>query len=90
VHKGEECQGVEIVVTDRGSVNSMLMGFEIAMALGKLYPQKFDVTKMLTLVGNANAITRLKNGDAPGTIVSDWDADLETFRKMREKYLIYR
>ena len=90
VHKGEECQGVEIVVTDRGSVNSMLMGFEIATALGKLYPQNFDVTKMLTLVGNANAITRLKNGDAPGTIVSDWDADLETFRKMREKYLIYR
>ena len=77
-------------MTDRASVNSMLMGFEIATALAKLYPQNFEMTKMLTLVGNANAIARLKNGDAPGTIVSDWDADLETFRKMREKYLIYR
>jgi uncharacterized protein YbbC (DUF1343 family) len=68
----------------------MLMGLEIATALGKLYPEKFDVTKMLTLVGNANTVARLKNGDAPGIIVSDWDADLETFRKTREKYLIYQ
>jgi len=90
VHKGEECEGVEIVVTDRGSVNSMLMGLEIATALAKLYPQNFDVTKMITLVGNASAIARLKNADAPGTIVSDWNADLENFRKMRAKYLIYR
>jgi uncharacterized protein YbbC (DUF1343 family)/CubicO group peptidase (beta-lactamase class C family) len=89
-HKDQVCQGVEIVVTDRGSVNSMLMGLEIATALAKLYPQNFDVTKMITLVGNAGTIARLKNGDAPGTIVSDWNPDLDTFRKMRAKYLIYQ
>ena len=68
----------------------MLMGLEIAEALAKLYPQKFDVAKIMTLVGNANTIARLKNGDAPGTIVSGWDPDLAAFGKMREKYLIYQ
>jgi uncharacterized protein YbbC (DUF1343 family)/CubicO group peptidase (beta-lactamase class C family) len=90
VHKGEECQGVEIVVTDRRSVYSVLMGMEIAAALAKFYPQKFDVTKIVTLVGNANAVARLKNGDAPGNIVSDWSSDIEAFRKMRSKYLLYK
>jgi uncharacterized protein YbbC (DUF1343 family) len=90
VHNGEECQGVEIIVTDRRSVYSVLMGMEIAAALAKFYPQKFDVTKIITLVGNADTVARLKNGDAPGNIVSDWSADLETFRKIRSKYLLYK
>lgn len=90
VNKGEECQGAELVVTDRASVNSMLMGLEIAAALQKLYPDHFDAAKILTLVGNADTIARLKSGEAPGAIVSGWDASLEAFRKMRAKYLLYR
>ncbi|MGH9702861.1 MAG: exo-beta-N-acetylmuramidase NamZ domain-containing protein, partial [Candidatus Acidiferrales bacterium] len=35
------CEGVALVITDRSSVNSMLMGLEIASALNKLYPKQF-------------------------------------------------
>ncbi|MGZ4789873.1 MAG: hypothetical protein ACXVZX_15240 [Terriglobales bacterium] len=35
-------------------------------------------------------IAKLKAGDAPATIVSGWSADLEAFRKMRAKYLLYQ
>jgi len=67
----------------------MRMGIEIAAALAKLYPRNFDATKIITLVGNAETIRRLKAGDAPAAIVAGWNEELETFRKMRAKYLLY-
>ena len=78
-----------MVVTDRASLQSMRMGIEIASALAKLYPGKFDVAKMIALVGNAATIERLENGDAPAAIVASWNEELEAFRKMRAKYLLY-
>ena len=66
------------------------MGIEIAAALGKLYPGDFDVSKMIALVGNAETIRKLKAGEAPATIVASWSADLEAFRNMRSKYLLYQ
>ena len=38
LYKGELCEGVRVVVTDRKAVQAVLMGMEIASALGKLYP----------------------------------------------------
>ncbi len=89
LYKGELCQGVRVAVTDRGAFQSMRMGIEIAAALVRLYPGKFDAAKTIALVGNAATIERLKNGDAPAAIVAGWDKDLAEFRRMRAKYLIY-
>lgn len=89
-HKDQPCEGAEIVITDRASVNSMLMGFEIAATLAKLYPDLFHVEQMLTLTGNSSAITRLKNGDSPNRIFSDEDPAIDAFRTVRSKYLIYK
>jgi uncharacterized protein YbbC (DUF1343 family) len=87
--KGEMCEGASVVVTNRDSFASMRMGIEIAAALAKLYPRNFDATKIIALVGNAETIRRLKAGDAPAAIVAGWNEELETFRKMRAKYLLY-
>ena len=87
---GEVCQGASVDVINRASFDSMRMGIEIAAALWKLYPDNFDVTKMIALLGNAETIKKLKGGAAPAAIVSSWNADLETFRKIRAKYLLYR
>ncbi len=78
------------MITDRASVHSMLMGFEIAAALAKLYPELFHVEQLTLLVGNSSAISRLQHGDAPNRIFSDEDPALESFRTMRSKYLMYR
>jgi len=66
------------------------MGIEIASALGKLYPGKFEAAKMIDLVGNAATIKQLVEGEDPAVIVASWNKDLETFRKVRAKYLLYR
>lgn len=83
------CQGISLVITDRASLNSMLMGLEIAAALNQLYPGQFSLDKMIELVGNADTIAKLKSGEAPTRIVWDWQADLSNFRKLRANYLIY-
>jgi uncharacterized protein YbbC (DUF1343 family)/CubicO group peptidase (beta-lactamase class C family) len=89
LYKDARCEGISLVITDRASVSSMLMGLEIAAALQKLYPDRFDVDKMMELVGSKATIERLKKGDAPTRIVTDWAGELDAFRKMRMKYLIY-
>ena len=45
---------------------------------------------MIELVGNAATIKQLVNGGDPAAIVARWDKDLEAFRKVRAKYLLYR
>ena len=90
LYKGEMCEGARVAVTDRNSLQSMRMGIEIASALAKLYPGKFETAKMIELVGNAVTIERLVNGDSPAEIVSSWNGELEMFRKLRAKYLLYR
>jgi uncharacterized protein YbbC (DUF1343 family)/CubicO group peptidase (beta-lactamase class C family) len=89
-HKDELCEGAEIVIMDRASVHSTLMGFEIAATLAKLYPELFHVEQIALLVGNSSVISRLQQGDSPTRIFSDEDPALESFRTMRSKYLLYR
>jgi uncharacterized protein YbbC (DUF1343 family) len=89
LYTGEMCEGASLLVADRASFETMRTGIEIAKALAKLYPSNFDVTKMIALVGNAETIGRLKAGDTPAAIVASWSGELEAFRKMRAKYLLY-
>jgi uncharacterized protein YbbC (DUF1343 family)/CubicO group peptidase (beta-lactamase class C family) len=90
LHKDVPCEGIALVITDRASLHAMLMGLEIAAALWKLYPEKFEIDKIITLVGSAATLERLKKGDAPTRIVEDWAEELDAFRKLRAKYLLYR
>jgi uncharacterized protein YbbC (DUF1343 family) len=88
-YAGEKCEGVGLTVVDRDGLRSMLMGLEIAEALHKLYPQQFQIAKMITLLGSQSTVERLERGDDPKAILAGWDGDLAKFRAMRAKYLIY-
>jgi len=89
LHKGELCEGVKVVLKDRDALRAMHMGIEIATALGKLYPGKFETAKMIELVGNAMTIRELANGVDPAAIAASWTKDIDTFRNVRAKYLLY-
>ena len=75
---------------DRGSVFPILLGFEMAEALAKLYPKNFDVKGMIELVGSAATIDRLQKGDSPSNIVIGEEDEIRAFRALREKYLLYK
>jgi uncharacterized protein YbbC (DUF1343 family) len=88
--KGKLCGGVRVVLTNRDALESLLMGMEIASALEKLYPGKMEAAKMIELIGNTSTIKLLEAGEDPVAILATWDGDIETFQRIREKYLLYR
>ncbi|MFN2482894.1 MAG: exo-beta-N-acetylmuramidase NamZ domain-containing protein, partial [Pyrinomonadaceae bacterium] len=90
VFKGEECGGVNIVVTDRAHLRPVLAGLEIAAALRKLYPAEWKVDSYARLLVNADALERLKRGDPPEEIARAWQAKLDEFKRARARALIYR
>ncbi len=90
VFKGEECGGVNIIVTDRTQFRPVLAGLEMAAALRRLYPSEWKVDDYLRLLVNADALERLKRGDAPEEIVRSWQPKLEEFRRARSGALLYR
>jgi uncharacterized protein YbbC (DUF1343 family) len=90
LYKGELCDGLRVVLTDRNVLQPLRMGIEIAAALRKLSTGKFELGKMIDLVGNAITIKQLEEGEDPAAIVASWNKDLEMFHKKRTKYLLYR
>lgn len=90
IYKGQACRGVRIAITNRDALRSMRMGLEIADALHRMYPGDFHLDKVIELLGSQATIDRLERGDSPADIVAGWSADIEKFRAMREKYLLYR
>ena len=90
LYAAERCGGVAIRVLDKRAVRSMTMGMEIVSVLRHLYPDRFDVQKMLFLVGNDQTIRKLQEGVPPTEIIKGWDADLKAFEAMRRKYLLYK
>ena len=90
LYSGQRCGGVGIRITDRQAVRSMQMGMEIASVLKKLYADKFDPAKLITLVGNDKTIQELQEGVRVEQIVAGWAEDLKSFDAMRKKYFLYK
>jgi uncharacterized protein YbbC (DUF1343 family)/CubicO group peptidase (beta-lactamase class C family) len=89
VFKGEECSGINIIITDRDRFRPVTSGLEVAVALHKLYPSQWKIDSYLRLLANADALEGLKRGDSAGDIVRSWGNSLEDFRKARARALIY-
>ena len=90
VFKDEECKGVNLVITDRAEFRPVQAGIEIAVALRRLYPADWKVDSYLRLLVNADALERVKRGEAPEEILKSWNTQIEEFRRTREPYLLYR
>jgi uncharacterized protein YbbC (DUF1343 family)/CubicO group peptidase (beta-lactamase class C family) len=89
-YSGQPCQGVNITVTDRNSLDAPELGIELAAALRKLYASDFKIEKMQGLLVNQSAYDALMAGQDPRRIAQDWMDELQKFGKVREKYLIYK
>ena len=89
-YPGQDCQGVNIIVTDRNAVDAPELGIELAAALHKLYAADFKIEKMQGLLVNQSAYDALMAGQDPRRIAQEWQEGLEKFAKIREKYLIYK
>ncbi|MBI4166741.1 MAG: DUF1343 domain-containing protein [Acidobacteria bacterium] len=88
-YAGISCQGVSIILLDRGALNSPALGIELASALYRLYPRDFDLDRTLSLIGSRAALDEIRQGKDASSIILGFDEPLEQFRHMREKFLLY-
>jgi uncharacterized protein YbbC (DUF1343 family) len=88
-YAGQMCHGAFVFVTDPATFRSARLGIELADALHRMFPAKFQLDKTIFLIGSQSTIERIKRKDAPANIIADWEPDLEKFRVMRQKYLLY-
>lgn len=90
VFKGMNCGGVSILLTDRDQCPVVDVGLTLALTLQRLYPNEFALEKMQTLLQSRATLEAIKAGKSLAEIKQGWAADLESFRKRREPFLLYK
>ena len=90
VFKDEECNGVNIIVTDRARFHPVQAGLEIAVALRRLYPAEWKVDDYRRLLVNAETLEAVKRADEPEAIMRLWSGGLSEFRRARARALLYK
>jgi uncharacterized protein YbbC (DUF1343 family) len=87
---GERCEGVNLIVLDRNTLDSPELGIELASALYKLYPNDFKLERITDLLVNQSVFEAIGAGKDPRRIAGDWQERLGEFVRLREKYLLYK
>ncbi len=86
---GQVCGGVNLVLTDRKAFKAVETGIQLAVVLHKLYPRKFDLKKVNTLLGHPKILADIRDGRPAREILQGWKDDEMRFRKRRREFLLY-
>lgn len=87
----QQCSGVLISVTDKNIFEPVKVGVVILVSLNKLFKDfKFNKDNYIDKLAGTDKLRKMiLNGDGYDSIVNSWKDDLESFKKEREKYLLY-
>lgn len=90
-HKGKTCFGVKVTITDREKLDPIQAGLHLVQAFYEVHPDLFrSYEGFATEVGDKEVWTLLTGKKIKPEVVADrWKADLERFRRVRERYLLY-
>jgi uncharacterized protein YbbC (DUF1343 family) len=88
-YQGVQCGGVNILITNSEKLNSVLVGLTLISVLHRLYPDKFEMGNVMNLLGNVEAMKRLKAGESPAEVLQAFRPEMQDFLAKRQKALIY-
>jgi len=90
-YKGQECNGVRIITTDRDRLEPYYSGVLIVKEIYVMYPSEFEwkIGHFDRLCGNPRVRQAISSGASLKKLRSKWQVELEAFREIRAKYLIY-
>jgi uncharacterized protein YbbC (DUF1343 family) len=88
-YQGVSCGGVNILITNYEKLNSVLLGLTVISVLHRLYPEKIDMKSVMHLLGNGEALKRLKAGESPAEVLHAGHPEMQDFLNKRRKALIY-
>lgn len=87
----ELVHGVQLHVVDRAVFQPVRTGLEILVAIQKMYPNdlEFRDDAFDRLAGNSWIRESIRQGRSAESMESQWQSELEKFKAVREKYLLY-
>src|SRR5262249_10283411 len=89
-YKGQECDGLDIQLLNRDVFDSSRLGFELLAATLHFHPDKFKIdAKVMRLMGSDKAAALLLGGKTGAEVGDSLGPELNEFRKIRAKYLLY-
>jgi uncharacterized protein YbbC (DUF1343 family) len=99
-HAGISCGGVQIHVTDRNMFEPVRTGIEMVKLAHDLYPTEFrwkeppyeyvyDRNPFDVIAGTSSIREAILNGGAVEDMQKKWNEDLDGFKRVRERYLLY-
>jgi uncharacterized protein YbbC (DUF1343 family) len=90
-YQGQGCHGVRILVTDRGKLEPYFSGIKIVDEICQMYPGQFEwkAAHFNRLCGTSKIRDAIANHSSVDVLQSKWQKELESFLKIRAKYLLY-
>lgn len=89
VFAGEECGGVQLILTDRNAFRAADLGVVLAQALYQQQPETLGLEKMARLLSNPSTLEAIKAGRALPDIQALWAGDLARFDERKKPFLLY-
>ena len=89
VFKGELCDGINIVITDRATFQPLTMGFTLATTLRRLYPEHWETKRLNRLLASVKTRDAIVRAAPVRVIRNNYRAELDQFKIRREKFLLY-
>lgn len=88
-YQGKKCGGVSLTISSVEQLNSVLLGLSLASILHRMYPDEFEIGKVLDLLGNAEAMRKLGEGKSPSEVLRAGSIRMRQFLARRQKALLY-
>lgn len=88
-YAGVLCEGVRIRVTDRSVLDGSRLGVELASALWRLHPERFEIGAIAGSLGSPKTLAEIVSNASVAAITAAWQGQLGAFEVMRSKYLLY-
>jgi uncharacterized protein YbbC (DUF1343 family) len=89
IFKGEQCGGVNIILTDREHCQVVDIGILAAKILNRWHPDQFQARKMKTLLADEPTLQAILDDKPLSEIRGLWTEKLEEYKARRAKYLLY-
>lgn len=89
VFKDKKCHGVYVIVSDRDAIRPVMSGLTIAWTLRELFGDAFEIDKVVRLLQNRKTLDAMKSTKDPKSLPASWNDELEQFKAIRKKHLMY-
>ena len=91
-YEGKPCNGIQVHVTDRDTFNPVVVGLTVIATIHGLYPHQFafNASDFDRLAGDDWVRQGIEKGVPVSEMQRRWEPGLSQFKKIRQKYLLYK